>query len=74
MFIIFLNKTPEPEKREKLADDYGAPDEYQVEDSHIYVNWTGHTKSKLTNNNFERLLGVTATARNLNTVQKLLAM
>jgi uncharacterized protein (DUF1697 family) len=75
VFITFLGKKPEEEKVAALAKDFGTPDEYCLLEKDIFVHCAcGYTKSKLSNNGFEKLLGVSATTRNYNTLKKLLTL
>jgi uncharacterized protein (DUF1697 family) len=51
------------------------PDTFLIDGRHIYVTYpNGSGRSKLTIEVFERALGVTSTARNLNTVRALIAL
>ncbi len=67
----------EPEKgplKELLSTDF-SPDQVYYRNNTIYTLYaTKHSDSKFNNNFFERKLGVAATTRNINTMNKLVAL
>lgn len=71
---VFLSADPDPERVAALDPTRYAPDEYRIGSRVIYVHYpNGAGRSKLDDAVWRRL-GVTATARNWNTVTKLLTM
>ncbi len=80
IYAAFLSEVPAPEAVEKLiAQDFG-PDQAALLDVGsptrpcpvVYLGYAGNVhSSKLSNARVEKLLGVTATSRNLSTVAKL---
>lgn len=75
LHVVFLGSVPEDEAVARLDPERSPPDRFDVSDRHIYVRYpNGAARSKLTADYFERTLGVPATARNWNTVQKLVDM
>lgn len=73
--VFFLSAEPEAAAvRAVPADDY-RPDQFAVRGRELY-QWSpnGVSKTKLSTAFWERRLGVTATARNWNTVTRLLSM
>ncbi|MDQ3678504.1 MAG: DUF1697 domain-containing protein [Actinomycetota bacterium] len=73
--VTFLSAEPSPERVRELADLDVAPERFVVSGREIYA-WhpDGIQRSKLAAALTDRRLGVTATARNWNTVTKLLAL
>ena len=75
VLITFLSDVPTPEHLAKLEGDRFAPDRFQVLGSEIYMHYpTGAGRSKMTLDYFEKRLEVRGTARNLNTVSKLIEL
>lgn len=73
LHVVFLSHSPLPERVATIDAARFAPDEYRVGGREIYVWYPdGAGRSKLTNDVWERRLGVHATARNWSTVTKLL--
>lgn len=69
LLVVFLAAEPTG----KLT--YGGPEAYHVDGRELYVDYVnGVANSKLTNALIERQLGVAGTARNWNTVTKLLEL
>ena len=72
--VIFLDRAPIAEAAAKLRAIYKGPEIFHVNGREMYVDYVnGAGRSKLTNALIERTLGVTATARNWNTVTRLLS-
>ena len=72
LLVAFLETGPAPERLATLPIDRYAPDELRVGDRVLYLHLpAGAGRSKLAGE-FERRLGVVATARNWNTVNRLL--
>ena len=58
---------------QSLRDAYSGPEKMELRGTELYIEYgSGMGQSKLTNALIERKLGVTGTARNWNTVTKLL--
>lgn len=74
MHVTFLSGRPERHATEALLS-YKGPEELFVTDHAVYIYYPeGAGRSKLTNSLVEKRLNVRATARNWNTVTKLLAL
>jgi uncharacterized protein (DUF1697 family) len=75
LHVVFLAEPPRPSRIQKLDPDRSPPDDFLVRGRHIYVSYpNGSGRSKLNLDYFERTLATIATARNWNTVTKLLAL
>jgi uncharacterized protein (DUF1697 family) len=75
LHVVFLEKKPNVAKVGDLDPDRSPPDCFQVTGREIYLSYpNGQGRSKLGLDYFERVLGVAGTARNWNTVIKLLTM
>jgi len=73
--VVFLVSQPSAAKVRTLDPDRSPPDEFLVRGNEIYVHYpNGSGRSKLAAGYFESKLGVRGTARNFNTVNKLLAL
>ena len=73
--VAFLSGFPTVASVAALDPDRSPPDTFAVVDREVYLHYpNGSGRSKLTLDYLERVLGVRATARNWNTVTKLLAM
>jgi uncharacterized protein (DUF1697 family) len=73
LHVVFLAGAPSPGLIQKLDPNRSPPDEFVVRGQHIYVSYpNGSGRSKLNLDYFERTLATPATARNWNTVTKLL--
>jgi uncharacterized protein (DUF1697 family) len=73
--VVFLDAQPSAGKVRSLDPDRSPPDEFVVLGKEIYVHYpNGSGRSKITASYFEAKLGVRGTARNFNTVNKLLAL
>ena len=77
--VVFLARPPEPTRRASLHPDEFAPDRF-ILDIHegaaeLHVAYAeGAGRSRLTTERIERSLGVRATGRNLNTIDRVLEM
>lgn len=73
--VVFLEATPDADRVDALDPDRSPPDEFAVIGREIYLRYpNGQGRSKLSLDYFERVLGMAGTARNWNTVTKLLEM
>jgi uncharacterized protein (DUF1697 family) len=73
VLITFLSNEPSREGVAKLERDRFLPDRFEVVGSQLYGYYPdGAGRSKMTLDYFEKRLGVHGTARNLNTVAKLI--
>jgi uncharacterized protein (DUF1697 family) len=73
LHVHFLDATPQSVA--SLDPSAHAPDGWVVDGREVYVHYpNGSRRSRLTIDVFERAFGVTATARNLNTVRKLVEL
>lgn len=74
-YVTFLDQLPDPALVEAVADFQHNNDLFQIIDTNIYVfSPDGYSRTKLTNNFFERKLKVAATTRNWRTVLKVKEM
>ena len=74
VLINFLAGTPDPEGAKKLAA-YEGPETVVVHGSEVFIHYPeGMGRSKFSRVPMEKMLGTRGTARNLNTVRKLLEM
>ncbi len=73
--VVFLDAMPDAARIAALDPDRSPPDQFEVKGQEIYLSYPqGQGRSKLSLDYFERALGVAGTARNWNTVTKLLEM
>jgi uncharacterized protein (DUF1697 family) len=73
--VVFLASTPEANQVNDLDPERSPPDRFVVAGREIYVHYpNGSGRSKLSLDYFEKRLGVVGTARNWNTVTRLLEM
>jgi uncharacterized protein (DUF1697 family) len=73
LYVTFLSGRPG--KLDIITDKQGAPDRFQIVNSEVYLNCpNGYSRTKFSNDFFERKLGLTATTRNWNTVKALFNM
>ena len=72
--VNFLSETPDPEVAGALMEEDHSPEAIAIEGAEIYV-WTpdGVKAMTLSYAYFEKRLGVVATARNWNTLEKIVA-
>lgn len=72
LYVAFLAAAPHKGGCKKLNELRFGADQFHVAGKEIYLRYAnGHGNSKMTNNLFEKVLGVRATTRNWNTVNKL---
>ncbi len=75
VYVAFLSGKPLSENMAKLAEVDYSPEEYQLIDTDFFIHSPmGAGKSKMSNNLIENKLKITATTRNLNTIQRLIDM
>jgi uncharacterized protein (DUF1697 family) len=75
LHVVFLDRTPAASAPKALDPGRSPPDEFTLRGREIYLHLpNGAGRSKLTIDYFERRLGVRATARNWNTLLRLLAL
>lgn len=75
LHVMFLAEPASAKAARSLDPDRSPPDEFEVKGREVYM-WfpKGYGRSKLTIDYFEKKLGTRATARNWNTVVKLLEL
>ncbi len=75
LHFTFLNEAPSDSAIRALDEVHTGDEVFEIRDRVLYVYYpNGAGRSKLTNNFFETKLGVSGTARNWNTVQKISSM
>jgi uncharacterized protein (DUF1697 family) len=75
LVVMFLAETPAKDALRRIEETYKGPEEIVIDGDVAYVTYpNGIGKSKLTNVFLEKRLGVSGTARNWNTVTKLLQL
>lgn len=75
LHIMFLAEAPTQGAIKKLDPDRSPPDEFEVSGREIYLRYpNGSGRSKLNIDYFERSLETRATARNWNTITKVLKL
>jgi uncharacterized protein (DUF1697 family) len=75
LHVTFLRDKPAKAAVDALDPDRSPPDELVLKGRDLYVHYpNGQAKTKLTNDWVERTLGVRGTARNWNTVLKLVEL
>jgi uncharacterized protein (DUF1697 family) len=75
VLITYLSDVPKPGDVAKLDHDRFLPDRFEVIGSEIYGHYpNGAGRSKMTLDYFEKNLNVRGTARNLNTIAKLIEL
>jgi uncharacterized protein (DUF1697 family) len=75
LYVIFLQEIPERKSVAAVDARRFAPDEFQILGREIFARYpNGYGRSKMTNAFFEKELGIRGTARNWNTVTKLLQL
>jgi uncharacterized protein (DUF1697 family) len=72
LHVAFLDRPPPPDALGEVATDRWGRDRWTVDGRELFLTYpNGSGRSPMTIDVFERAWGVTATARNLNTVAKL---
>jgi uncharacterized protein (DUF1697 family) len=75
LHTVFLESIPDPSRVAELDPGRSPPDRFSVSGREIYLLYPhGSGRSKLGLDYFEKVLGVAGTARNWNTVTKVLEM
>lgn len=75
LHVMFLAEPASAKAVKTLDSDRSPPDEFEVKDREIFLRFpNGSGRSKLTIDYFEKKLGTRATARNWNTVLKVLEL
>ena len=75
LHVTFLSKAPEKDSLKALEALTARPDQFRYSGREVYLYCPdGYGRTKLSNNALERVLAVTATTRNWNTVNKLYEM
>lgn len=70
--VIFLSEKPTAAAMQSLRDAYSGPEKMHLHGAELYIEYgSGMGTSKLSNALIERKLGVAGTARNWNTVTRL---
>ena len=73
--VMFLDDKPSAAAMNALRDAYAGPEKMELRGTELYIEYGADMgRSKLNNAFIERKLGVAGTARNWNTVTKLLEM
>jgi len=73
--ITFLSAVPEPDRAAQLEPDRFSPERFALVGSDLYLHYpNGAGRSKMNLDYFEKRLAVRGTARNLNTVAKLIEL
>jgi len=75
LYVIFLKEAPGRKAVTAIDSAHFAPDDFRLIGREIFARYpNGYGRSKMTNAYFEKALGVRGTARNWNTVTKLLQL
>ncbi len=75
LHVLFLDEEPASDAIGRLDPDWGAPDQFAVIGRAVYLSLPGGVqRSRLTNDWFDRRLGVVSTSRNWRTTRKLLEL
>ena len=75
LHVVFLGSLPDPTLVDGLDPDRSPPDRFVVSGQEIFLHYPlGSGRSKLNLDYFEKKLGVIGTARNWNTVTRLLQL
>ena len=75
LYVTFLERAPAKQAARALQTLASGPDSFHCVGTEIYLHCPdGYGRTKLSNTAFERLLGLKATTRNWNTVNKLCEM
>ena len=75
LYVVFLRTAPKPEAVERLDPHRSPGDEYRLAGNELFLQLpSGAGQTKLTLDYFERTLGVDGTARNWNTLLRLVEL
>lgn len=75
VFFVLFTRTPPPEKVKDLQAQDFAPEKLVIQKNAAYMYIPGtYGRNRLSNNYLERKLGVPATTRNFNTLDRLIGM
>jgi len=75
LLVSFLSSTPPAAAADALQTFYGGPEELHLRGREIYIHFPfGAGKSKLPWSRLEKVIGCSGTARNWNSVTRILAM
>jgi len=75
LLVMTLAKNPKAGAKARIAEAYSGPEEIAMSGENVYLTYpNGIGTSKLTNTLLEKQLGVVGTARNWNTLARLLAV
>lgn len=73
--VAFLAKKPTQKAAKALEDDRFLPDEFVLQNRELFLKYpNGAARSKMSTAYFDKVLSVVSTARNWNTLQKLLQL
>jgi uncharacterized protein (DUF1697 family) len=73
LLVMTLAEEPKAGAKERIAEVYAGPEKIEIKGENVYLTYpNGIGRSKLTNALLEKQLGVVGTARNWNTLTKLL--
>ena len=74
LYVTFLSNAPNTINLEKLQELQFFPDQFAIIDKEVYLTVSSYGNTKLSNQFFESKLKVTATTRNIKTINKLIEM
>ncbi|MDP5121254.1 MAG: DUF1697 domain-containing protein [Spirosomaceae bacterium] len=75
LHVTFLSEIPVENKLQEIASLDFSPDQFQIVGENVYLKCVNkYHQTKLSNNFFEKKLGVSATTRNWKTVTKLVEL
>ena len=75
VLVTFLSDVPSPDAVARLEPDRFVPERFELAGAELFAHYpNGAGRSKMTLDYFEKRLGVRGTARNLNTVAKLIEL
>lgn len=74
LYITLLSNIPNTNNLEQLNLLSFLPDKFKIIDKEIYLSVVSYGNTKLSNNFFENILKITATTRNIKTINKLIEL
>ena len=75
VYFTLLQTKPDADKVNELSQQTFPPDEFVISDQVIYLHCPErYGLTRLSNNYFEKKLGISATSRNYNTMKKMIAL